>query len=158
MLYRVVLTILTFIVIFSCNQKRDKQLNVSSNDGNYKIVPIATTTSNSDESKYQLISKVVNDLYKNGIAENSNHKLEFFFYCPTEEQAKKLTAHLKYMTYTAEYQHATENINNREFVVMGYTDPFPIKAGAIFGWSKAMSQIAEKYNSDFDGWQVDVKE
>lgn len=154
-MYKIIVAFFTFTIIFSCNKKKDEHLNNSPTIGGYKIVPVPTPKGMSIE---QLDEKAVNDLYKAGIVENSNHKLEFFFYCPTKEQARKLTVHLNYMTYTAEYQHATENINNREFVVMGYTTPFPIKAGAISSWSKAMSQIAEKYNSDFDGWQVDVKQ
>ncbi|MDR6546504.1 hypothetical protein J2810_002563 [Chryseobacterium rhizosphaerae] len=146
----IVFLILT--VILSCNQKKDKPDIDSSTVVDYKI--IATANPDNEIAVAELDAKAVSDLYKNGIEKDSKHKLEFFFYCPSQEQAKKLITHLEYMKYTAGYQ---KSVDNKDFVVMGYTEPFPINETAIVGWAKAMSKIAEKYNSAFDGWQVAVK-
>ncbi|WP_394678716.1 ribonuclease E inhibitor RraB [uncultured Sphingobacterium sp.] len=142
--------LLTFLV--SCNQKNEKQNIDSSKVVDYNIV--ATAKSDNEIAVEELDAKAVKDLYKNGIVKDSKHKLEFFFYCPTQEQAKKLTTHLEYMNYTAGYRQPE---GNKEFMVLGYTEPFPINERSIVEWAKSMSKVAEKYNSVFDGWQVAVK-
>lgn len=150
-MYKIIFTLFAITILLSCNKSKEEQLNDYPTVGGYKIVPVPTPKGMTVE---ELDNKAVNELYKNGIVENSKHKLEFFFYCSTEEQAKQLTDHLNYMTYTAKYQRS---VDGKEFAVVGYTDPFPINAGAITRWGKAMDKVAEKYKSKFDGWQVAVK-
>lgn len=149
---KVKVSFIALTIFLSCNEKSDQQNADSSKVVDYNI--IATSKGENEIAIEELDAKAVNDLYKNGIVKDSKHKLEFFFSCPTQEQAKKLSTHLGYMKYTAGYRQSE---SNKDFIVLGYTEPFTINERAVVGWAKTMSKIAEKYNSVFDGWQVAVK-
>ncbi|WP_312716916.1 ribonuclease E inhibitor RraB [Sphingobacterium multivorum] len=149
-IYKSAINFFVFATILSCNQKKDEEVNDASSVVNYKIVE--TATADNGLSTEDLDVRAIKNLEKAGIDKNSKRNIEFYFYSKVEEKAKQLTDHLRYMKYTAEYGISADK---KEFVVTGYTTP--LEVGALVGWSKGMSQVATKYNSVFDGWQIAVK-
>lgn len=144
---------LTFVFcLLSCDEKKDTKEIDSSTVVDYKV--IETAKSDNEFAVEELDRKAVIDLYKHGIKKDSKHKVDFFFICPTEENAKRVSAYLENMQYTVGYRKAVEK---KEFLVLGYTEPFSINENTIVDWAKTMSKVAEKNNSTFDGWQVGVK-
>ncbi|WP_185147180.1 ribonuclease E inhibitor RraB [Chryseobacterium sp. KBW03] len=148
---RNLILILTAVTInFSCSKKNDTQIINPPN-----IITTAQANSNLRKPDYKLISNAINNLYRNGIVENSKHKLEYYFYCSSDSKANKVVSNLKTMTYTSEYHRS---IDNKEFVITGLTSPLSINEKQIYSWSEAMYKIADNCECEFDGWQMSFKE
>ncbi|MEZ4755786.1 MAG: ribonuclease E inhibitor RraB [Flavobacteriales bacterium] len=104
----------------------------------------------SDKQKQmEMVPWTVQELFKLGISQSDNLKLEFFFYGPDENKAMLLHKTLiNDFSYDLREIHKNKNL----WVVTGWTTPQPIATETIQKWSSEMCDLAYKYDMDFDGW------
>jgi hypothetical protein len=95
-------------------------------------------------------------LRKFGVTDESQLKLEYFFYTNTKEKAAALAQKLTELGYAGGYDHAATN--KKEFVVNGWTSPMTMDDKTVLDWTASMCDLGREHDCDFDGWGTNPKQ
>lgn len=85
-----------------------------------------------------------------GVTDESNLKLEYFFYTNTKQKAESLANELADRGY--EGSHDVSAGDSTQFVITGWTVPMFMSDEAVVGWTKEMCDLSYKFDCEFDGW------
>jgi regulator of RNase E activity RraB len=105
---------------------------------------------NNLKNQVEMAPLVLKHHRKEGVTENTELKLEFFFYTNSDEKAKKLADELAKLNYTAKYMLAVDS--NTEFIITGWTTKIKMSDNVVKDWAKEMCELGYKYDCEFDGW------
>ena len=100
--------------------------------------------------------QTVAQLRKYGVTEESQLKLEYFFYTNTKEKSAVLAQKLTDMGYTGRYDHSASD--KRQFVVTGWTSRLKMDDKAMLDWTARMCDLGHEHDCEFDGWGINPKQ
>lgn len=89
-------------------------------------------------------------LYEYGVSEDSELKLEYFFYTNKEDQAASLHKALAKLGYTGKYGQSASN--DSIYVITGWTTPIKMDKDSAVAWTASMCKIGFEHDAEFDGW------
>lgn len=95
-------------------------------------------------------------LRKYGVTDETELKLEFFFYTNTEAKAVELAAALKKKGYSVGQKPAAHDKSLR--VVTGWTEKMKMEDGIVIAWTREMCEIGYGSDCEFDGWGTNPKQ
>jgi len=84
-----------------------------------------------------------------GFKKSKLQPIEFFFYADSKSKAIKLKKILE-EKYTYEVYGIKKSDN--KWSIIGCTPLMPTKTSVLIKWTKEMSELAFKYDIEFDGW------
>ena len=85
-----------------------------------------------------------------GAKKEDEKGIDFFFYAEELNDALDLMNHLKGLQYDVQcYQPETAQ---DKWFVTGHTQKLQMKENVLIAWTEKMETIANRYNSEFDGW------
>ena len=84
------------------------------------------------------------------VSEQTELKLEYFFYTDTADKAAALAGVLSQKGYTAE--HGLSAGDKKLFIVTGWTMPILMNEPTVVEWIRQMCRIGFKHDCEFDGW------
>jgi hypothetical protein len=100
--------------------------------------------------------KTVAQLRKHGVTDQTQLKLEYFFYTNTKEKAAALAQKLADMGYAGGYDHSASR--TKQFVVTGWTPPMKRNDQTVLDWTGRMCDAGHEHDCDFDGWGTNPKQ
>jgi hypothetical protein len=100
--------------------------------------------------------KVVEQLRKLGITDQSQLKLEYFFYTNTSGKAEALAKALSALGYKGGISASTRGPN--EFAVTGWTGRMKMDDKTVLEWVGSMCDLGKQHDSEFDGWGTNPKQ
>ena len=89
-------------------------------------------------------------LYEHGISEDSELKLEYFFFTDSEDKAASLHESLAGMGYSGEYGQSASD--DAIYIVTGWTVPIKMDKESAVEWTAAMCKLGFDHDAEFDGW------
>jgi tetratricopeptide (TPR) repeat protein len=95
--------------------------------------------------------KTLDLLKKYGITENSELKLEIFFYTNELNKANNLVKELKKLNYKIETVDNSAHDTN-QFVITGWTTKIKLDLQSLLNWTTKMCDIGFDCDCEFDGW------
>jgi len=90
------------------------------------------------------------ELGKYGINDQTQLKLEYFFYTDMEDKARALAQKLADLGYEAAYDHSASDA--KQFVVTGWTTRMKMDEQSVLDWSGRMCDLGYEDDCEFDGW------
>jgi hypothetical protein len=105
------------------------------------------------DNQSRLTPQTLEQLRNHDVRDESQLKLEFFFYTNAESKAEGLVLELSDLGYTADYEVAASN--KKEFVINGWTNPIQMTDAKVLEWTRSMCEIGYKHDCEFDGWGTD---
>ena len=103
-----------------------------------------------------MIPQTVAQLRTYGVTDESQLKLEYFFYTNTKEKAAALAQKLTDMGYTGSYDHSASD--KKQFVVTGWTLPMRVDEKTVLDWTGLMCDAGHEHDCEFDGWGTNPKQ
>ena len=100
--------------------------------------------------------QTVTQLREYGVTDDSQLKLEYFFYTNTKEKAEALAQKLADMGYTGSYDHSASD--KKQFVVTGWTSHMKMDDQTVLDWTSRMCNIGQAHDCEFDGWGTNPKQ
>ena len=100
--------------------------------------------------------QTVAQLWKYGVTDESQLKLEYFFYTNTKEKATALAQKLADLGYAGGCDHSAGN--KKEFVVTGWTSRMKMDDKTVLDWTANMCDLGSEHDCDFDGWGTNPKQ
>lgn len=85
-----------------------------------------------------------------GVSDDTELKIEFFFYSRTEGNANELASELRNLNYEVYTGKSAGNENL--FLVNGWTTKIRMDDKTVQHWTEQMGELGYKYDSEFDGW------
>jgi regulator of RNase E activity RraB len=98
----------------------------------------------------ELAPETLKQLKNYGVSDESELKLEFFFYAEMEDKAQMLAAALKKINY--EIKSGKSAGDKKLFIITGWTTKMRMDDGTVQSWAKEMCELGYKFDCDFDGW------
>ena len=98
----------------------------------------------------ELAPETLRHLKNYGVSDDSELKLEFFFYARTEDKAQMLAAALKKINYEVEFGKSAGD--KKLFIITGLTTKMRMDDWTVQSWAKEMCELGYKFDCDFDGW------
>jgi regulator of RNase E activity RraB len=98
----------------------------------------------------ELAPETLNQLKNYGVTDDSELKLEFFFYSKSLDNAKKLADELKKLNYVVEFGKSAGD--KKLFIITGWTTKMKMDDQAVQLWTKEMCELGYKFDCEFDGW------
>jgi len=95
-------------------------------------------------------------LRKYGVSDETELKLEFFFYTNTEAKAVQLADDLKKKGYSVEQQPAAHDKALR--VITGWTGKMKMTDAIVIAWTREMCELGYAADCEFDGWGTNPKQ
>jgi hypothetical protein len=95
-------------------------------------------------------------LRKYGVTDETELKLEFFFYTNTEAKAAELAGALKKKGYSVEHQPSAHDKSLQ--VVTGWTGKMKMTDAVVIGWTREMCEVGYASDCEFDGWGTNPKQ
>jgi hypothetical protein len=95
-------------------------------------------------------------LRKFGVTDESQLKLEYFFYTNTREKAAALAQKLATMGYAGDFDTAANN--KKQFVINGWTPKMKMDKQTVLDCTTAMCDIGREHDCEFDGWGTNPKQ
>jgi hypothetical protein len=95
-------------------------------------------------------------LRKFGVTNESQLKLEYFFYTNTQEKAAALAQKLADLGYTGKFDHSASN--KKQFVINGWTERMPMDDQTVINWTAQMCDAGHEHDCEFDGWGTNPKQ
>lgn len=89
-------------------------------------------------------------LYEYGVSEDSELKLEYFFYTNSEDKAASLHKALVELGYSGEYGQSASD--DSIYIVTGWTAPINMSKDSAVSWTESMCKIGFEHDAEFDGW------
>jgi hypothetical protein len=102
------------------------------------------------ERQLSMTPQTVAQLRVYGVTDESQLKLEYFFYTNTKEKASALAQKLADLGYTGSYDHSASD--KHQFVVTGWTSPMMMDAQTVLDWTGRMCDAGHGHDCEFDGW------
>lgn len=98
------------------------------------------------------------ELQEQGITEDAELRLDFFFVAPGQHQAEALAQAIRARTeYEVEAGSFKQGLLGREtWAVRGTTQAAPVSLGALDEWVTRMVEWGEAHTCEFDGWSAHV--
>lgn len=90
------------------------------------------------------------------VTDQSELKLEYFFYTNTRKKAAALAQRLAAMGYTGGFDVAAGN--KKQFVVTGWTSPIKMDDQSVLDWTALMCDLGHEHDCEFDGWGTNPKQ
>lgn len=125
----------------------DKEAKSSSDENRF-----VTEQAFNDNLKKQLsmTPRTIAELRKDGVTDNKELKLEYFFYTNTDAKAKQLANELSQLSYSVDHRLAADS--KIEYIITGWTTKMKIADEVVSKWTKEMCELGYKFDCDFDGW------
>ena len=95
-------------------------------------------------------------LRKHGVTDETELKLEVFFYTNTEAKAAELVDVLKKKGYSVDQKPAAYDKSLR--IVNGWTGKMKMKDAIVIAWTRDMCEVGYASDCDFDGWGTNPKQ
>jgi len=95
-------------------------------------------------------------LRKYGVTDETELKLEFFFYTNTETKASELADALKKKGYAVERKPAAHDKALQ--VITGWTAKMKMTDAIVIGWTREMCELGYASDCEFDGWGTNPKQ
>jgi hypothetical protein len=95
-------------------------------------------------------------LRKYGVTDQTELKLEYFFYTNSESKAAKLADVLKKKGYSVE--HGPSASDKKVQVVTGWTEKMKMSEAVVVAWTEEMTDRGFAADCDFDGWGTNPKQ
>lgn len=99
---------------------------------------------------------VLSRLYEHGVSEESELRLEYFFYTNSGDKAASLHKVLMDLGYSGEYRRSADD--NSIFVVSGWTVPIKMSEESAVAWTESMCRLGYKHDAEFDGWGTNPRQ
>jgi hypothetical protein len=103
-----------------------------------------------------MCSQTLDALRQHGVTNETQLRLEFFFYTNTPQKASALAASLRGRGYSVE--HGPSTGGDRKFVVTGWTSKMRMDDATVAGWCETMCRLGFQHDCDFDGWGTDPEQ
>ncbi|MEM0926835.1 MAG: ribonuclease E inhibitor RraB, partial [Planctomycetota bacterium] len=85
-----------------------------------------------------------------GVTDDSELKLEYFFYTNTKKKAESLAHELAELGYDGGHDVAAGDPS--QFVITGWTTPMNMSDETVVEWTGKMCDLGQKFDCEFDGW------
>jgi len=95
-------------------------------------------------------------LRKYGVTDQSQLKLEYFFYTNTKEKAAALAQKLGELGYAGRFDHSASD--KKQFVVTGWTTLMNMDNQTVIDWTSRMCDEGREHDCEFDGWGTNPKQ
>ena len=95
-------------------------------------------------------------LRKYGVTDETELKLEFFFYTKTETKASELAEVLRTKGYAVQREPAAHDKSLR--VITGWTEKMKMTDDIILSWTRDMCEVGYASDCEFDGWGTNPKQ
>ncbi|MBE1294528.1 MAG: hypothetical protein GJ677_18750 [Rhodobacteraceae bacterium] len=89
-------------------------------------------------------------LYQYGVTDETELRLEYFFYTNREKKAASLHEALEKLGYSGRYGQSADEASI--FIVTGWSMPVKMSKDSAVSWTETMCRIGFKYDAEFDGW------
>lgn len=89
-------------------------------------------------------------LRKYGVTDETNLKLEFFFYTDDEAKASGLAKVLAERSYSVEHGQSTSD--DDRLIVTGWTTRMSMDESTVVQWTREMCELGFEHDCEFDGW------
>ena len=96
----------------------------------------------------------VAQLRKYGVTDQTQLKLDYFFYTNTEEKAAALVQKLGELGYTGSHELAAGK--KKQFVVTGGTTSMSMDDQTVLDWTCQMCDLGREHDCEFDGWGTEA--
>ena len=103
------------------------------------------------QKQKEMNTQTLTQLSKYGVTDNSELKLEFFFYTDTQDKASNLAIELKKMNYNIEPVDKSAG-DPKLWAITGWTTPIKMDITTVTKWTEQMCKIGFENDCDFDGW------
>ena len=91
------------------------------------------------------------DLLRNyGASDDSELRIEFFFYTDTKTKAESLAKEIRNLQYEVETGKSAGRKNL--FSITGWTTKMKMDDETVQQWTEHMCELAYKFDCEFDGW------
>jgi hypothetical protein len=100
--------------------------------------------------------QTMTQLRKYGVTDETELKLEFFFYTNTEAKASELADALKKKGYAVERKPAARDKALQ--VITGWTAKMKMTDAIVIGWTREMCELGYASDCEFDGWGTNPKQ
>jgi len=94
--------------------------------------------------------QTLEQLRKYGVTDQTQLKLEYFFYSDGKNKAEALALKLTDLGYAGGYDHSASD--RKQFVVTGWTARMTMDEQTILSWTARMCDLGYEYDCEFDGW------
>ena len=98
--------------------------------------------------------QTIKQLRKYDVTNDTERKLEYFFYTNTAEKAEQLATEIEKLNYSV--KHGVSASDKNIFVVSGWTTQMKMSEEIINHWTNQMCELGFKFDCDFDGWGTDT--
>jgi len=102
----------------------------------------------SKHKQMNMTPQTLEQLRTHGVTENTELKLEYFFYTNSQEKAKRLADSLHKLNYTVKYGESIGTL----VAITGWTSKMKMSNSNVEEWTKEMCDLGFKYDCEFDGW------
>ena len=94
--------------------------------------------------------QTMEQLRGHGVTDDSELKLEYFFYTDSKSKAESLAKELAELGYDGGHDVAAGDPS--QFVITGWTIPMKMSDEIVVGWTAQMCDVGQKFDCEFDGW------
>jgi regulator of RNase E activity RraB len=94
-------------------------------------------------------------LGQHGISDQSNRRVEFFFYTNSLGKGESLAVSLRALGYSADSGESPSG--KGRYFVSGWTTPMRMDEDTIVRWTEEMCRIGFEHDCEFDGWGTYVE-
>lgn len=98
----------------------------------------------------EMTPQTIAQLRKYDVTDDTQLKLEYFFYTNTKEKAAALAQKLADMGYTGSFDHSASD--KKQFVVTGWTSRMKMDEQTVLNWTERMCDVGHEHDCEFDGW------
>jgi hypothetical protein len=110
----------------------------------------------SRSQQLSMTPQTISQLRRYGVTDESQLKLEYFFYTNTRDKAAALAQKLAGLGYTVSYDHSASD--KKQFVVTGWTSPMKMDDKTVLDWTGRMCDVGHEHDCEFDGWGTNPKQ
>jgi hypothetical protein len=107
-------------------------------------------------SQASMTPKTMEQLRAYGVTDETQLKLEYFFYTNSKEKASKLFEKLQGLGYSGKYCASAKN--EEIFVITGWTARMSMDNDTVVEWTVMMCDIGKDMDCEFDGWGTNPKQ
>jgi hypothetical protein len=96
--------------------------------------------------------ETLKQLNKLGVKDDTQLKLEYFFYTNTIEKASALAKVMEKRGYSVVYEPSAHD--KKIYVITGWTGKMSMNEATVIEWTRQMCQIGYDNDCEFDGWDT----
>jgi regulator of RNase E activity RraB len=100
--------------------------------------------------------QTLEQLRKYGVTDDTELKLEFFFYTNEEAKASELAAVLMKKGYSVRHMPAAHDETLQ--VITGWTEKMKMTDAVVVAWTREMCELGYASDCNFDGWGTTPKQ